>query len=350
MEDKTNNKEKKLILAYLSIIVALLVNYLFQFIPYNIIILSAYWGVYYIQSSIMKKRNKVQLSIIITIILSSMTLPFIYPIYLGEDILITIFLTILICYYLLKEISKFKWIKIVAVVALIPLTLSLYEYSRKDKLIKGIKIEREIKRKLQIKNISYNEELTVKELSKIDSFWIFNNLNIYDLSGIENLKNLEELEICTRFNKNIESIGKLNNLKELSLSENTLHRLGEIKGLESLERLYLSTFRVNNGGTLNNFSGLKELTIKGAWIKDFSFINELDNLQKLTFVNCKITTMANIEALPELKEIKIENSKIKNTDKLKDSKSLKIIEIVDSKIEGLDKLQEDTDLIIFIKD
>jgi putative cell wall-binding protein len=105
---------------------------------------------------------------------------------------------------------------------------------------------------------------------------------IKTLSGLENFKNLETLELKSRGIDNISYLQGLTNLKRLVLSGNEISDVSNLQGKSRLEYLDLSGNRISNISPLKDLKNLEYLYLKdningGVKLTDFSPLNGLMN-------------------------------------------------------------------------
>ncbi|GAA0182455.1 hypothetical protein SH2C18_48310 [Clostridium sediminicola] len=350
MGEKSKQDYNKIILIYLVALLITLILYPFHVMNNVHFLMFLYWGIYGCQLLFFKKLIRKDLIFIIGIIILYAIFSFKLCIFARAEIMLGICFVMLISYYLFKVRAKYKWIKILSVMLLIPLTITISTHLRKNELIKDRVLEKRIKEMIKIENDISVEDLTLDNLKKIRRLHIWGDNNVYDLEGIEYCYNLEKLEVDCRGVKNLEAIGMLNNLKELYIYEENSYRLEKISGLESLDILRLSHVKINNGYSIKNFSGLKELELNEVKCKDLSFTKELKELEKLSLGGCAIGSLDGIQYLSNLKRLELNHTEVKNIDKIKELKSLEELELCKSEFGDVDKLQKETDFKISVRE
>ena len=139
---------------------------------------------------------------------------------------------------------------------------------------------------------------------KVENRVLFlDNLGIRDLSEIENLESLTDLEELLLDNNQISEIKgleTLTNLKELSLDNN---QISEIKGLESLtelEILSLSNNQISEIKGLETLTDLKELSLDNNQISEIKGLESLTELEILSLSNNQISEIKGLEMLNNL--------------------------------------------------
>lgn len=117
------------------------------------------------------------------------------------------------------------------------------------------------------KLISNNVGFNGSGMSEVQIKEILEKMYIKDISGIENLTNLQYLE----------------------LGPIQVNDISAIKGLTNLQKLKLIGGKINNISAIEGLTNLKELSLITCQISDISAIKGLTNLQKLSLYGNKIS-------------------------------------------------------------
>ena len=138
-------------------------------------------------------------------------------------------------------------------------------------------------------------------LNSITSITI-NGKNIQDIRGIEQFKNLEELDLVNNQidTAQLETIQKISSLKILDLSCNQLTESLDISALTNLEELYAENNRISNIESLSQLGNLKIISLINNEIKDMSSIINLTQLKNVYLDNNQIEKIYNIEGIEKL--------------------------------------------------
>lgn len=339
MDEEIKEGYKKHILMYLGALFGVLILYPFNFINYIHFSMLLYWGVYGFQYLLFKRTYKKELLLLLGIIMLNFILDTFYIMYLRLDIQIAIYFTILTIYYVFKDGSKYKWIKIFSIALIIPLAISINTYMVKDRLIKDRGLEKCVKEKLR--ETLDTEDITQSNLENIGYLFIGSLDHVYNLEGLENLINLEKLRI--RNAKRIRDFNvlvSLTNLRKLALDEVILDNLLQIGEFKYLEELDLDNYKINHKLTKEKFPKLKILEMWGTDLNDLSQINELETLEELDLSFCKINSLNGIEKLKNLKKLEISKAEIEDISKIKELESLEEIHISESKVQDIEMLKD----------
>ncbi|WML41218.1 cell wall-binding repeat-containing protein [Neobacillus sp. OS1-2] len=142
-----------------------------------------------------------------------------------------------------------------------------------------------------------DEDYTVEDLNDLDGIWGYEQ-NISSLSGLENAKNLEYLNLA---NNNITDISPLKNLTKLSslvLSSNNITDISPLKNLNQLSGLDLSYNHIKD------ISALASLSVTGSVYFDLDLSNNeitsLDALKNLKNLNSLYAANNNISSISSL--------------------------------------------------
>lgn len=120
----------------------------------------------------------------------------------------------------------------------------------------------------------------VEAITEINAF----NCGINDISGIENMINLEVLEISDNHITDISDIAELRKLKELYLSDNGLSNIDAVKALTNLRILSIEGNEIKDVSALERLSNLTTLYLKNNPISEYSPLKGiLDHLEFYDF-------------------------------------------------------------------
>ncbi len=164
-------------------------------------------------------------------------------------------------------------------------------------------------------NISPDQKISVLQLESIKKLEC-SSQNISSLDGIENLKNLEYLSL---WENNITDISKLINLtklKTLQLGLNNITDINSLINLTDLEKLSLAENSLEDVSTLRYLTSLKWLNLDNNNIKNINFFINLTKLKWLTIENNPIsgasTTISQLKNNGTRVYYKIDNKKSLN--------------------------------------
>ncbi|MHC4541921.1 MAG: leucine-rich repeat domain-containing protein [Planctomycetota bacterium] len=123
-------------------------------------------------------------------------------------------------------------------------------------------------------------QLTNSDYKKIKELYI-SDPDVYDISLLSKLTNLEELEFYNVKVSNLEPIANLTNLKELRLRKLPASNIGPLRNLKCLKRLRLYEMPVSDIEPLRNLMKLEEIRMYDVDIKNLDALFNLKNLKVL---------------------------------------------------------------------
>lgn len=141
--------------------------------------------------------------------------------------------------------------------------------------------------------------------------------NIQDISGIENLINLKELNLCVNKITNLEPLKDMSNLTKLSLDSNEINDISALKNLTNLTMLTLCNNKITNLDSLTNLTKLQTLSLSENEITDIVPLKELSNLNTLYLAYNKINDLTPLKELSNLNVLYLQNNNFKNIVPLK---------------------------------
>lgn len=125
----------------------------------------------------------------------------------------------------------------------------------------------------------------VEKVTELQAF----DMGIQDISGIENLTNLQEIGLSGNKISDISVLKQLTNLKNLDLNENQIQDISALKDLTNLEKLDLGSNQISDISALSGLVNLRELYSYTNEIRDISPLKQLTNLQYIWLNDNKIS-------------------------------------------------------------
>lgn len=209
----------------------------------------------------------------------------------------------------------------------------------------------------------------VKNLKQLDAI----ARGIEDLTGLENLKELEKLGLWSNKigNSQLVHLKGLTNLKFLDLAANKftyipansfegMSKLEELvldenqiteihkdafNGLESLTSLLLEENRISNIDCVKKLNKLNTLFIRNnKYISDLTPLANLVNLKELWANDNNISNINALYNLTELEWIELENNKIKDISSLSNCTKITRLKIANNQIKNIDIVSKMTNL------
>lgn len=156
-------------------------------------------------------------------------------------------------------------------------------------------------------DITVAEAEAVKEL-KLGIDWQqqpAENTQIKDISGLENFKNLENLELQFHAITDISPLAGLTKLTSLALGGNPVADVSPLAGLTSLGSLTLFNCQAQDYTPLANLTGLGMLLMDYSTISDVSMLSSLTELWWLGLANTQVSDVSPLSTLSNLRKLQL---------------------------------------------
>lgn len=202
---------------------------------------------------------------------------------------------------------KYKSIKAVCLLLVIPLVTYANYSIMKDKIIKDSYLEKKIVRYLD----KEDKKFTINDLEKVDELYIEDEVRRLD--GIEHLKKLKKLEISCKHIDDPSKLGVLTNLETLWISDVEENDLSFLKKLKNLKELHIFCDDETNFEPLLYLKHLKMLKMSNSNLENLNIIGKLFSLEELdlsnkTFGN-HIKDLKGLKGLIHLKKLNLRNNR-----------------------------------------
>lgn len=199
-----------------------------------------------------------------------------------------------------------------------------------DKKLNDCVVEELAKNKFKL---NYKSVKTIKTLD-------LTNKEIEDLSGIERLSNLEELNIS--FNKivTIKHFKQLKKLRKLNISNNLIKSINPIKELLFIEELDISNNQIEDISVLTNLSKLRIIIMNCNFIKSLTPVQFLTNIEILEAETNLIKTINPLQNLKKLKHLNVSKNGIKDISVISNLRKLKVFFIKENPVKDTSIVSE----------
>ncbi|AKA68125.1 leucine-rich repeat domain-containing protein [Clostridium scatologenes] len=134
--------------------------------------------------------------------------------------------------------------------------------------------------------------------------------NIDDITGIENLTNLQILNLSQNHLSHVSVLRYLPYLRDLDLSQNEISDINELRGLNNLYYLNLNNNEISDISELKYFTYLHMLLLNANEIVDIEPLQGLTNLQQLSLKNNRISSIIALRGLTNLNLLYLGQNKI----------------------------------------
>ncbi len=130
-------------------------------------------------------------------------------------------------------------------------------------------------------NYYSNSKKHIKSLKGIEycvnlKYLYLENVDLIDISLLENLKSLVFLNVSHNNITDITALSNLNKLKFLYLNDNAINDISPLIDMINLEYVYLNNNNIVDISHIKNLTKIEELTIYGNYITDYSPLNDLN--------------------------------------------------------------------------
>ena len=168
---------------------------------------------------------------------------------------------------------------------------------------------------------------------------------ITDISGLENLTNLNTINLSNNQITDISELNGLTNLTVLNLEGNRIIDISELNGLTNLTNLDLFANEIIDISVLHGLTNLTTLNLQFNKIININALEGLTNLTNLNLYYNKIADISMLNGLTNLRILNLQNNQITDLAALDGSINLVSLNVADnfindiSALNGLNKLQ-----------
>ncbi|WP_439033548.1 NEAT domain-containing protein [Bacillus paranthracis] len=184
--------------------------------------------------------------------------------------------------------------------------------------------------------------ITKEDLLKVKSLIVVEakSKGIKDVSGLEYMKNLENLTLEEVKLENIKFISNLRQLKSLSITYGELEDIGPLAELEHIESLSLRNNKISDLRPLSQMKKIKLLDLNSNYIKDIKPLFTAKSLRTLTVANNQISNanLAGIEQLKNVKSLSLSNNGLTNIEHITPMKKLVELDLSKNELENIEPL------------
>jgi Leucine-rich repeat (LRR) protein len=157
-----------------------------------------------------------------------------------------------------------------------------------------------------------SEPILISDLKQLTALNLGLELYVADLSGLEHLVNITELDLTQNQVTDLSPIASLTKLTSLELAQNDIT---DISPLTSLTNLTFLRIQDNLVTDISPLAGLTKLTELNLWLNEISDISPLAALTDLTKINLTSNKISDLSPLASLTNVtKLELTKNEITD------------------------------------
>jgi len=206
-------------------------------------------------------------------------------------------------------------------------------------------VDKQLQRHINKYNLNrenLDDPITKEDLLKVKSLIVVEakSKGIKDVSGLEYMKNLENLTLEEVKLENIKFISNLRQLKSLSITYGELEDIGPLAELEHIESLSLRNNKISDLSPLSQMKKIKLLDLNSNYIKDIKPLFTAKSLRTLTVANNQISNanLAGIEQLKNVKSLSLSNNGLTNIEHITPMKKLVELDLSKNELENIEPL------------
>ncbi len=195
-----------------------------------------------------------------------------------------------------------------------------------------------------------NRALTQDDLSGM-TYLHAGYMNIEDLTGIENLVNLQSLHLNSNKLTDISPISNLTNLLVLDISYNHISNLSPLEDLTNLQYLAAWNNQISDLSPLTELHNLTQIDIFFNQITDLSPLSSMTQLNDLWLSDNQITDLTPLQGLSNLNKLILDSNQIMDISSLQNLIKLTTLYLSDNQISDISVLNDLPDInLILLKD
>ncbi|MFA8450226.1 MAG: leucine-rich repeat domain-containing protein [Bacteroidales bacterium] len=190
-------------------------------------------------------------------------------------------------------------------------------------------------------DVSGNQQISdVEPLSELSDLEVLNcsNTQVPDLSPLRNLSFLNTIEASACYIQDISGLRYLSALQNLNISNTKVSSLDPVMNLSGLRRLDVSSCPVVDLQPLALADSLTVLRLADTEIKDLSSLEACKSLVNLDLSMTRVSDLSPISSLPNLSVLNIETSLVTDLKPLSDIKTLSFLQLSNTRVSDLDPL------------
>ncbi|EOD5838624.1 leucine-rich repeat domain-containing protein [Listeria monocytogenes] len=196
----------------------------------------------------------------------------------------------------------------------------------------------------ELRKSSVDDIVTQAELDTITRVMESNSRRLADISGIENLTNLNSLSIYSGQISDVSPLSNLTNLTSLSLYDHQISDVSSLANLTNLTYLNLDNNQISDISPLSNLTNLNNLSLDNNQISDASPLSNLTNLRLLNLYSNQTSDISPLENLTNLASLDLVNNQISDVSLLANLTNLKTLYLSWNQISDISPLANLTNL------
>ncbi|AKN33842.1 cell wall-binding protein [Clostridium carboxidivorans P7] len=184
----------------------------------------------------------------------------------------------------------------------------------------------------------------VNQITELDVSIINEHTDIKDISGLENLTNLQILALTDTEVSDLSPLKNLTNLQKLNLRCAQVSDISPLKYLTNLQNLNLWCAQVSDISPLKDLTNLQKLDLHIPQISDTSALKNLTNLQQLSLQYTQVSHINGLENLTNLQQLNLDRTQVSDISGLKDLTNLQKLNLNNNQVSNISPLKYLTNL------
>jgi len=153
-------------------------------------------------------------------------------------------------------------------------------------------------------------KIQFQKIANLEQLIITENSQINDLTPVQHLSRLNELQFSGTTVSNLDPLSKMVKLQVLRCQKNPIVDLSPVNGLPKLKELDFSNTQVETLEPIQNMIQIETLKFSGTPVKNLKYLQKLVYLKNLEFYNTKVSNLDVLEGFSNLESLKIFNTKV----------------------------------------
>jgi Leucine-rich repeat (LRR) protein len=158
--------------------------------------------------------------------------------------------------------------------------------------------------------------------SDFSQYTFFNaalELYIENLTGLERLSNLEDVDLAQNKLVDITPLGQLTKMKRLNLSQNAIVDISALAPLTDISYLHLMQNQISDISVLSGMIGITEINIQDNLISDIAVLANMKGLEIIRLNTNQIVDLSPLASLPNVKTLEFSKNQVTDLSPLLDA-------------------------------
>jgi Leucine-rich repeat (LRR) protein len=178
----------------------------------------------------------------------------------------------------------------------------------------------------------------LSSLTKLKNLWLDQNEKIADITLLENLTELVELNLSCNLITDISSLKRMVSLEYLNLRYNPIDDIAALGNMNELKKLWMSQASIDDLSPLSQLNNLEILWLNDCDINDISQLNNLTNVKTLKLASNNIEDISALSNMEKLEWVALELNNISDISPLKELPNLEYVRLWDNQVTDIKPL------------